>query len=60
MIGLSFTPPPRFARRYANVAEVMHDALARFAEDIRKGRFPAPEESYPTAEELPADWDRSL
>ncbi|TAH35104.1 MAG: 3-methyl-2-oxobutanoate hydroxymethyltransferase [Planctomycetota bacterium] len=59
VIGLSFGPTPRFARRYANVAEVMREALQRFAEDIRKGRFPAESETYQVEEALPADWDRS-
>lgn len=60
VIGLSFGPAPRFARRYANVAEVMRTALQHFAEDIRKGRFPVESETYPVEEALPADWDRSV
>lgn len=58
VIGLSFSPPPKFVRRYGNVAEVMRQALARFADDVRKGRFPSAAEGYRLEQELPADWDR--
>ena len=37
---------PKFAKRYANVAEEISNAAHRFAEDVRTGAFPAPENSY--------------
>ncbi len=51
MIGLSLGHAPKFARRYANVAESISNAVAAYAEDVRAGSFPADEESY----HLPAD-----
>jgi 3-methyl-2-oxobutanoate hydroxymethyltransferase len=51
MIGLSLGHAPKFARRYANVAESISHAVAAYAEDVRAGSFPADEESY----HLPAD-----
>ena len=33
-------------RRYAELGVASREAIARFAEDVRAGRFPAPEESY--------------
>lgn len=37
---------PKFVRRYAELGRDARDAIRRFAEDVRSGRFPAPEESY--------------
>ena len=41
-------PPttPRFVRRYAELGEAMADAVRRYAEDVREGKFPGPEETY--------------
>ena len=38
---------PRHARRYAELASVMLDALGRYASDVREGRFPSEAESFP-------------
>jgi 3-methyl-2-oxobutanoate hydroxymethyltransferase len=52
LLGLSFSrTSPRFVRRYANVRDVMSEAIGRYAEDVRAGSFPSDDESYP----LPAD-----
>jgi 3-methyl-2-oxobutanoate hydroxymethyltransferase len=37
---------PRFVKRYADVAGVLADATARFAEDVRGGTFPAEEHTF--------------
>ncbi len=39
LLGINPTPPP-FARKYANLYELMVDALRRYASDVRVGRFP--------------------
>jgi 3-methyl-2-oxobutanoate hydroxymethyltransferase len=46
MIGLGVGHTPKFARRYANVAESISGAVAAYAEDVRAGSFPADEESF--------------
>jgi 3-methyl-2-oxobutanoate hydroxymethyltransferase len=46
LIGLTFGHAPKFARRYAHVAGVISKAVAEYAEDVRRGHFPADEESY--------------
>ena len=46
LIGLSFGQLPRFVRQYADVREVMTDAITRFAEDVRSGSYPSEKESY--------------
>ena len=56
MLGLSFGKQARFVRPYANLREVMTDAVSRYAEDVRNGTYPSQAESYglpaETAEEL--------
>lgn len=56
MLGLSFGKQARFVRPYANLREVMTDAVSRYADDVRNGTYPSEAESYglpaETAEEL--------
>jgi len=51
LIGLGVRAAPKFARRYANVAETISRAVSTYAEDVRAGAFPTDAESY----ELSAD-----
>ena len=37
---------PKFVRRYADLADTAVDAVERFFEDVQKGEFPSPEETY--------------
>jgi 3-methyl-2-oxobutanoate hydroxymethyltransferase len=46
MLGLYTKFHPRFVRRYAELGELMKEAFARYAEDVRKGDFPTERESY--------------
>ena len=46
MLGLSFGKLARFVRPYANLNEVMTDAVSRYADDVRNGSYPSDEESY--------------
>ena len=45
MAGLS-PRTAKFVKRYADVASVLRDAAASFAEDVASGSFPTPEYSY--------------
>ena len=51
MLGLSFGKLARFVRPYANLHEVMTEAVTRYADDVRSGNYPSEDESYA----LPAD-----
>jgi 3-methyl-2-oxobutanoate hydroxymethyltransferase len=51
MLGLSFGKLARFVRPYANLNEIITDAVSRYADDVRNGSYPSAEESY----SLPAD-----
>ena len=46
MLGLSFGKLARFVRPYANLHEVMTDAVTRYADDVRSGAYPSDDESY--------------
>jgi 3-methyl-2-oxobutanoate hydroxymethyltransferase len=46
MAGLNTGTTPRFVKRYADLAGVLADATARFAEEVRTGAFPTAEHTY--------------
>ncbi|MCL6565850.1 MAG: 3-methyl-2-oxobutanoate hydroxymethyltransferase [Acidobacteriia bacterium] len=56
LIGLVFGAPPKFVRRYAEVAGAIRQAIAEYCEDVRRGRFPGDAESY----HLPAELREAL
>lgn len=59
MLGLSFGKQARFVRPYANLREVITEAVSRYADDVRNGTYPSHAESYAlpaeAAEELNID-----
>jgi len=46
LIGLSFGRLPRFVRQYANISEVMSDAITNWMKDVKNGDYPSEKESY--------------
>ena len=46
LLGLGLEPPPRFAREYVNMAEIVTRAAKMYAEDVRNQKFPDEHESY--------------
>jgi 3-methyl-2-oxobutanoate hydroxymethyltransferase len=46
VLGLGFTPRPKFVRSYANLTDTVREALLRFCEDVRSGQYPNEQESY--------------
>ena len=46
LVGLSFMPRPKFVRSYASLADTVREALRRFSDDVRSGRFPSEQEAY--------------
>jgi 3-methyl-2-oxobutanoate hydroxymethyltransferase len=46
MLGLSFGKLARFVRPYANLNQVMTDAVSSYADDVRNGTYPSDDESY--------------
>jgi 3-methyl-2-oxobutanoate hydroxymethyltransferase len=46
LVGLTFAPPAKFVRRYADAGAVIRDAIEHYREDVEHHAFPADEESY--------------
>lgn len=46
LLGYFLGHQPKFVRRYAELAQVVRDAFARYAADVKARRFPSDEESY--------------
>ena len=51
MLGYYDGRAPRFVKRYASVGEVIEQALAQYAEDVRGGAFPEEQHTYAMPEE---------
>jgi 3-methyl-2-oxobutanoate hydroxymethyltransferase len=50
LVGLEDRITPKFVRRYADLTADATTAVARFAEDVRGGRFPSSAETYHAAD----------
>jgi 3-methyl-2-oxobutanoate hydroxymethyltransferase len=46
MLGYYEGHAPRFVKRYADLGDVIVDALGRYAEEVRSGAFPEPQHTY--------------
>src|SRR5579863_7307564 len=46
LLGLTFGHQPKFARRYADVGEIVSRAAAEYCRDVQQGSFPSDDESY--------------
>lgn len=52
VVGLSDGHLPKFVRQYADLTSAGVDALESFFEDVQKGSFPSPDETYHMPEEV--------
>ena len=52
MMNLTFTPPARFVRRYADAAELFRNAITAYRDDVLERRYPAENESYHLPKEI--------
>jgi 3-methyl-2-oxobutanoate hydroxymethyltransferase len=46
MLGLTTGKPPKFVKRYANLADDIGRAARQYAQEVGAGTFPGPEHSY--------------
>jgi 3-methyl-2-oxobutanoate hydroxymethyltransferase len=46
LVNLTFAPPARFVRRYADAAELFRNAITAYRDDVVERRYPAENESY--------------
>jgi 3-methyl-2-oxobutanoate hydroxymethyltransferase len=52
LLGLEDRIKPKFVRRYASMKTDATAAVARYAEDVRAGRFPSSDETYHVADDV--------
>jgi len=52
LVGLTFGRLPRFVRQYANIREVMTEAVTNWMEDVKNGSYPSEKESYGLPKEV--------
>lgn len=46
LLGLSFAPPAKFVRRYADLGSTINNAVQAFMDDVKSGGYPSDAESY--------------
>lgn len=54
ILNLTFAPPAKFVRRYADAAELISGALKSFKDDVHQGGYPSDAESYHLPKETQA------
>jgi 3-methyl-2-oxobutanoate hydroxymethyltransferase len=52
ILGMGNRTPAKFVRQYANVGDIITQAIADYAKDVRSGAFPSAAESYANPEAL--------
>ena len=60
IVHLTFGPPAKFVRRYADASAVIKEAVQAFRADVKSGQYPADEESYHLPKETKAGLDTVL
>ncbi len=55
LLGLTFGRVPKFARQYANLSEIINNAVTTYCEDVRGGAFPSDAESYHAPAAIPLE-----
>jgi 3-methyl-2-oxobutanoate hydroxymethyltransferase len=55
LLGLTFTPPAKFVRRYADIGGAIREALAAYKQDVEAGQYPSDAESYHLPKAAAAD-----
>lgn len=51
LVGMTFGRQPRFVRQYANIREVMTEAIKNWSDDVKSGNYPNETETYGLTEE---------
>jgi 3-methyl-2-oxobutanoate hydroxymethyltransferase len=52
LVGFTFGRQPRFVRQYANLRDVMTEAIQKWTEDVKNGDYPSEKESYGLPKEV--------
>ena len=59
LLNLTFAPAAKFARRYADAASLIRDAVEAYRKDVETGSFPSDEESYHMSADARAGFSRA-
>jgi 3-methyl-2-oxobutanoate hydroxymethyltransferase len=54
ILNLTFSPPAKFVRQYADAAALISTAVQRFRDDVISGAYPSDDESYHLPKETQA------
>jgi 3-methyl-2-oxobutanoate hydroxymethyltransferase len=54
ILNLSFAPPAKFVRQYADAAQLIREAVSAFKSDVESGTYPSEAESYHLPKETQA------
>jgi 3-methyl-2-oxobutanoate hydroxymethyltransferase len=60
MLGMTFDQTPKFARKYANLGEVITNAVRGYCNDVRGGSFPSDAESYHSGSSAKSEKDKPV
>jgi 3-methyl-2-oxobutanoate hydroxymethyltransferase len=60
LLGLTPGRVPRFVKQYAELGKVAHEALTAYVADVRAGRFPEAQHTYPMSEDELKAFEREL
>ncbi len=60
IVNLTFAPPAKFVRRYADAASLIAQAVQAFRADVKSHQYPSDEESYHLPKETRAGLDTVL
>jgi 3-methyl-2-oxobutanoate hydroxymethyltransferase len=60
LVGMTFGRQPRFVRQYANVRNVMDEAIKNWMKDVKGGEYPNDAESYGLTEDAKAELEKIL
>jgi 3-methyl-2-oxobutanoate hydroxymethyltransferase len=52
LFNLTFSPPAKFTRQYADAAALFTSALTQYRDDVMQGSFPSDAESYHLSREV--------
>ena len=52
LVGMTFGRQPRFVRQYANLRNVMTEAIQHWAKDVKSGAYPNEKESYGLTDDI--------
>jgi 3-methyl-2-oxobutanoate hydroxymethyltransferase len=60
LVGMTFSAPAKFVRRYADAGSVIREAVERFKADVEAGSYPSDEESYHLPKDTRAELETLL